>query len=105
MRRILTTAIAGAVLSTSLGLATAAPAAAATNERTPQCVRVLKYFTKDHKRYAQLKNLCSRRPACYTIVVPTRPDVAGRLDAGATSNVRYGTDRDPRALYVKNRAC
>ncbi|UNO43053.1 hypothetical protein [Streptomyces sp. MST-110588] len=90
-------------LSGSLGLVTAAEAAAAS--RPPQCVKVMKYYTKDHKRYVQLKNLCTQRKACYVIVVPGRPDPHGRLDQGVTKAVGYGTDRGPRALYVKNTAC
>ncbi|MEF3111648.1 hypothetical protein [Streptomyces chrestomyceticus] len=103
MRKFLATAVAATALSTTLGLATAARAEAAP--RAPQCAKVMKYFTKDHQRFVRLKNLCAQRTACYTIVVPARPAVNGRLAKGTTKDVRYGTDRGPRALYVKNRAC
>ncbi|KEF09159.1 enoyl-ACP reductase [Streptomyces rimosus subsp. rimosus] len=103
MRKFLATAVAVTALSTTLGLASASQAAAAP--RAPQCAKVMKYFTKDHQRLVRLKNLCKQRPACYTIVVPARPTVNGRLAKGQTKDVRYGTDRGPRALYVKNRAC
>ncbi|MEV0598592.1 hypothetical protein AB0I82_04715 [Streptomyces sp. NPDC050315] len=106
MRRFLAAVIAAAVLSGTLGMASAEPAAAASgHHRTPQCVKVVKYFTKKHKRYVRLANLCDKRTACFTVVVPMRPDTRGRLKKGTTKNVRYGTDRDPRALYVKNRPC
>ncbi|MFI9028144.1 hypothetical protein [Streptomyces sp. NPDC053560] len=106
MRRYLAIAIVAAILSGTLGIASAEPASAASRHQgTPQCVKVAKYYTKKHKRYVRLKNLCAKRTACYTIVVPWRPDPRGRLKKGVTKNVRYGTDRDPRALYVKNRSC
>lgn len=105
MRRFLATVIAAAALSGSLGLASAEPAEAATRDRAPNCVKVAKYFTKKHKRYVRLTNLCAKRTACYTIVVPWQRDPRGKLKKGATKNVRYGTDRGPRALYVKNRSC
>ncbi|POX42600.1 hypothetical protein C3486_04815 [Streptomyces sp. Ru73] len=106
MRRYLAIVITAAILSGTLGIASAETASAASRHyRTPQCVKVVKYYTKKHKRYVRLTNLCTKRTACYTIVVPWRPDPHGRLKKGATKNVRYGTDRDPRALYVKNRGC
>ncbi|WP_030620644.1 hypothetical protein [Streptomyces sclerotialus] len=106
MRRFLAIAITAAILSGTFGIVSAESASAASRQhRVPQCVKVTKYFTKKHKRYVRLKNLCAKRSACYTVVVPWRPDTRGRLKKGATKSVRYGTDRDPRALYVKNRSC
>ncbi|WP_052866601.1 hypothetical protein [Streptomyces niger] len=106
MRRYLAIAIVAAILTGMLGFVSAETASAASgHHRAPQCVKVSKYYTKKHKRYVRLKNLCTKRTACYTIVVPWRPDPHGRLKKGVTKNVRYGTDRDPRALYVKNRSC
>ncbi|MET9296074.1 hypothetical protein [Streptomyces sp. NPDC003077] len=97
---------ATAILSGGLGLTAASEATAATAAgRPPQCVRVLKFYTQSHKRYVRLKNLCVRREACYLIVLPGRPGPRGRLGKGVTKNVSYGTDRGPRALYVKNTAC
>lgn len=103
MRKILAMALAAVACSASLTLTTAAEASAA--ERPPQCVKVRKYFNKGHDRYVRLTNLCSRRTSCFTIVVPHHKDPRGRLSKGVTKDVRYGTTRTPRALYVKNTPC
>lgn len=107
MRKLIVAATAVMMIGTlcGLGLITAPRAAAESVRTAPHCIKALKYGTDHHKRYARLKNLCTRRVACYTIVVPGRPDPRGKLARGVTKDVRYGTDQQPRALYVKNRAC
>ncbi|MFI0710043.1 hypothetical protein ACH4SK_05195 [Streptomyces inhibens] len=103
MRKIMAIALAAVACSASLTLATAADAAAAG--RTPQCVKVRKYFNKGQQRYVRLANLCTQRTSCFTIVIPHHPDPHGSLPKGATKDVHYGTTSWPRALYVKNTAC
>ncbi|MFC9233029.1 hypothetical protein ACFTZK_26335 [Streptomyces decoyicus] len=103
MRKIMAIALATVACSASLTLASASSAAAA--ERAPHCVVVRKHFNKGHQRYVRLTNLCSRRTACFTIVVPHQRDPHGRLPKGVTKDVRYGTTWAPRALYVKNTSC
>ncbi|MFE1171058.1 hypothetical protein [Streptomyces sp. NPDC058773] len=103
MRKIMAIALATVACSASLTLATAPNAAAAG--RVPHCVMVQKYFSKGHTRYVRLKNLCTRRTSCFTIVVPHRPDPHGRLLKGVTKDVRYGSTGAPRALFVKNVPC
>ncbi|MFF8785786.1 hypothetical protein [Streptomyces sp. NPDC015125] len=103
MRKILAIALATVACSASLTMVSASTAAAA--DRTPHCVVVRKYFNKGHQRYARLTNLCSRRTACFTIIVPHQRDPRGRLPKGATKDVRYGTTWASRALYVKNSSC
>ncbi|MEU5211014.1 hypothetical protein [Streptomyces sp. NPDC020742] len=103
MRKILSIALAAVACSTSLTVAAAGDAAAAG--RSPQCVKVRKYFTTGHNRYVRLTNLCTQRTSCFTIVVPHQKDPRGRLSKGATKDVRYGTTATPRALYVKNIPC
>ncbi|MGW1377758.1 hypothetical protein ACWD6P_26270 [Streptomyces sp. NPDC002446] len=103
MRKILAIALAAVACSASLTVTTAAEAAAA--ERPPQCVKVRKYLNKGSSRYVRLTNLCGRRIACFTIVVPHHKDRHGQLSKGDTKEFRYGTTRTPRALYVKNTTC
>ncbi|MGW7577431.1 hypothetical protein [Streptomyces sp. NPDC054765] len=103
MRKIMAIALATVACSASLTLAGASTASAA--ERPPHCVVVRKYFNKSHQRYVRLTNLCSRRAACFTIVVPHQRDPHGGLPKGATKDVRYGTTWQSRALYVKNAPC
>ncbi|MFI9051496.1 hypothetical protein [Streptomyces sp. NPDC053427] len=103
MRKIIAIGLAAAACSATLTLSTASDAAAA--DRSPQCVKVRKYFNKSHHRYVQLTNLCGKRTSCFTIVVPYAKDPRGRLGKGQTKDVRYGTTWGPRALYVKNTHC
>ncbi|UQA91843.1 hypothetical protein [Streptomyces halobius] len=103
MRKIMAIAVAGAVCSTSLTLATASNAAAA--QRTPQCVKVRKYFDKGGQHHVRLTNLCAKRTSCYVIVIPHHKDPRGRLKKGVTKDVRYGPASWPRALFVKNTPC
>ncbi|MEU8781559.1 hypothetical protein [Streptomyces sp. NPDC048637] len=103
MRKIIAIALVTVACSASLTLATASEAAAAG--RAPQCVKVRKYFSKDHQRYVRLTNLCTQRTSCFTIVVPHHHDPRGSLPKGATKDVRYATTGTPRALYVKNIPC
>lgn len=103
MRKIMAIALTAVMCSASLTLTTASEAAAAAPAQ--QCVKVRKYFDKDHQRYVRLTNLCAARPSCFTIVIPHRKDPHGRLAKGATKDVRYGKTSGPRALYVKNTSC
>ncbi|MGW2629217.1 hypothetical protein ACWC2K_07810 [Streptomyces chattanoogensis] len=103
MRKITAIALAAAAGSASLTLSTASDAAAA--ERPPQCVKVRKHLVKGHYRYVKLTNLCSKRKACYTIVIPHAKDPSGALRKGETKYVRYGTTSVPRALFVRNDTC
>ncbi|MEU9124855.1 hypothetical protein AB0C96_34250 [Streptomyces sp. NPDC048506] len=103
MRKIMIIALAAVACSASLTLASATDAAAA--ERTPQCVKVRKYFNQGNYRYVSLMNLCTQRTSCFTIVVPHHKDPRGRLLKGEARDVRYGTTSTPRALYVKNTPC
>ncbi|MFF9478790.1 hypothetical protein [Streptomyces sp. NPDC014733] len=103
MRKLLVTALAAVLCGGTLSLTTASEAAAAGPP--VQCVKVRKFYTKGHQRYVRLTNLCSRRPACYVIVVPHHADPRGRLAKGATKNVRYAKTSSARALYVKNVRC
>ncbi|MCB5906002.1 hypothetical protein [Streptomyces pinistramenti] len=103
MRKFLATALAVVACSASLTLSTASQAAAAGPPA--QCVKVRKFFTKGEQRAVRLTNLCTRRPACYVIVVPHHADPRGRLSKGVTKDVSYTTVRAPRALYVKNAQC
>ncbi len=96
-------ALAAVACSATLTITSASTAAAA--ERAPHCVVVRKYFNKGHQRYVRLTNLCSRRTACFTIVVPHQRDPHGSLPKGATKDVRYGTTWTSRALFVKNSSC
>ncbi|MFF4607217.1 hypothetical protein ACFY12_31340 [Streptomyces sp. NPDC001339] len=96
-------ALAAVACSASLTLAGASNAMAA--DQGPRCVKVGKYFTKDHNRYVRLTNLCTQRTSCFTIVMPHQKDPRGRLPKGATKDVRYATTSSPRALYVKNSPC
>ncbi|MFK0295970.1 hypothetical protein ACIQU6_36615 [Streptomyces sp. NPDC090442] len=103
MRKILSIAVTGAVCGASLTLAAAPQAMAA--EHVPRCVTVRAFFDRGEQRYVRLTNLCAKRPACYTIVVPQHADRRGRLPQGVTKDVLYGTAAGPRALYVKNVPC
>ncbi|MFG2530596.1 hypothetical protein [Streptomyces sp. NPDC048516] len=103
MRKIMAIALATVTCSASLMMLSASTAAAA--DRPPHCVVVRKYFNKGHQRYVRLTNLCSRRTACYTIVVPHQRDPHGSLPKGTTKDVHYGTTWASRALYVKNTSC
>lgn len=102
MRKIMAVAVAAVVCGGSLTFSGVAEAAG----RSPaQCVKVRKFYDKGHQRYVRLTNLCTKRAACYVIVVPRQRDPRGRLAKGVTKNVRYGTTSAPRALYVKNTHC
>ncbi|MFG2223071.1 hypothetical protein [Streptomyces sp. NPDC048644] len=103
MRKFLATALTVLVCSASLTLSATSEAAAAGPPT--QCVKVRKFFTKGQQRAVRLTNLCTRRSACYVIVIPHHDDPHGRLDKGVTKNVSYATVRTPRALYVKNERC
>lgn len=103
MRKIMAIVLTAAACSASLTLASASDAVAA--DRSPQCVKVRKYFNKGNQRYVRLTNLCTQRTSCFTIVVPHHKDPRGRLPKGATKDVWYGTTSTPRALYVKNTPC
>ncbi|MFG2493456.1 hypothetical protein ACGFSD_20740 [Streptomyces caniferus] len=103
MRKIMAIALAAVACSATLTMTSASSAAAA--ERSPHCVVVRKYFNKGHQRYVRLTNLCSRRTACFTIIVPHQRDPRGSLAKGATKDVHYGTTSGSRALFVKNSSC
>ncbi|MFJ6787215.1 hypothetical protein [Streptomyces angustmyceticus] len=103
MRKIMAIALAAVACSATLTITSASTAAAA--ERAPHCVVVRKYFNKGQQRYVRLTNLCSRRTACFTIIVPHQRNPHGSLPKGATKDVRYGTTRTSRALFVKNSSC
>ncbi|TBO55461.1 hypothetical protein EYS09_33170 [Streptomyces kasugaensis] len=103
MRKIIAMVLAVVACGASLTLTTASDAVAAG--RSPQCVKVRKFFNRGHQRYVRLTNLCAGRAACYVIVLPHRPDPRGRLAKAATRDIRYGTTTAPRALYVKNTRC
>ncbi|TJZ56874.1 hypothetical protein FCH28_05020 [Streptomyces piniterrae] len=103
MRKIMAIALTVVTCGASLTLATASNAAAA--ERTPRCVKVQKYFDKDRQHYVKLTNLCTKRPACFTIAIPHYKDPHGRLAKGVTKDVRYAPASWPRAVYVKNTPC
>ncbi|MFH8568463.1 hypothetical protein [Streptomyces sp. NPDC017993] len=103
MRKIMAIVMAAVACGASLTLATGSEAAAAG--RSPQCVKVRKYFDKGDVRYVRLTNLCTKRTSCFTIVIPHQRDPHGRLAKGATKDVRYGTTSGSRALYVKNTHC
>ncbi|QHC24469.1 hypothetical protein [Streptomyces sp. GS7] len=103
MRKIVAMALTGAACAASLTLSVASEAVAA--EQVPRCVKVRKFFDLGQQRYVRLTNLCAKRPACYTIVIPHRAGPHGRLPQGATKDVRYGTVAGPRALYVKTVPC
>ncbi|MFI1200524.1 hypothetical protein K2224_39815 (plasmid) [Streptomyces sp. BHT-5-2] len=102
MRKIMSIALAGVVCGASLTLATATQAAA---DQVPRCAKVRKYFSSGGQRYVRLMNLCTQRPACYSIVIPHHADQRGQLPKGTTKDVRYGSTATPRALYVKNVSC
>ncbi|MFJ9412670.1 hypothetical protein ACIRPT_00735 [Streptomyces sp. NPDC101227] len=103
MRKIIAIGLAAVACSASLTLSTAADAAAA--DRSPQCVKVRKYFNNGHNRYVRLTNLCGKRTSCFTIVIPHAKDPRGRLPKGETKDVRYGKTSGPRALFVRNTPC
>ncbi|MGX1849250.1 hypothetical protein [Streptomyces sp. NPDC055299] len=103
MRKFLAIVVAIVACSASVTLTAASSAAAA--DRSPQCVKVRKYFNKGHQRYVRLTNLCTKRTSCFTIVVPHQRDPHGSLPKGATKDIRYGTTEGSRALFVKNTPC
>ncbi|MFE7313246.1 hypothetical protein ACFU7T_09055 [Streptomyces sp. NPDC057555] len=103
MRKIVSIALTGAVCGASLTLAAAPQAVAAGH--VPRCVKVRAFFNQGGQRYVRLTNLCAKRPACYTIVIPKQAERRGRLPNGVTKEVRYGKTAGPRALYVKNVSC
>ncbi|MFI7098867.1 hypothetical protein ACIBK8_05850 [Streptomyces sp. NPDC050161] len=105
MRKFLATALTVLVCSASLTLSATSEAAAAAPGPPTQCVKVRKFFTKGQQRAVRLTNLCTRRPACYVIVIPHHDDPHGRISEGVTKDVSYATVRTPRALYVKNERC